>query len=199
MSVGAVKDRRLPHGTSGFAFFSEVLLTGMVLFVLSLPLVTLVPALAAGAGHLRRHLEARPDSLAELWADVRRALRSGGWLVSLGLLALLLVLDLNSAVAAGGALPGGTLVRVVSAAVAACAVVVVLRAAGSWSRERHWGANLRAAAAASTADLAGSALLLSAVLLCGVMVWMLTPLLFVVPGLLCLAVVGVEYREGGRR
>lgn len=191
--------RRLPHGSSGFAFLSEVLLTGLVLFVLSLPLVTLVPALAAGSAHLRRHLEARPDSLGELWADLRRALRSGGWLVSLGLLALLLVLDLNAAIAAGGALPGGTVVQVVSAVVAACAVVVVLRAAGSWSRERRWVANLRAAAVTSTADLAGSALLLSAVLLCGVMVWMLTPLLFVVPGLLCLAVVGVDYRPRGRR
>ncbi|WP_324651525.1 hypothetical protein [Georgenia sp. H159] len=196
MGATAVNQRRLLHG--GFAFFSEVLLTGMVLCLLSVPLVTLVPALAAGAAHLRRHLEGRPDTLADLWADVRGALRSGGWLVSLAIVGLLVVLDLNSAIAASGVLPGGTLVQVVSAVVAGSAVVVVLRATGSWSRQRSWRETLRSAALASATDPAGSALLLTAVALCGVMVWMLTPLVFIVPGLLCLAVVAVEYRAERR-
>lgn len=189
-----MNQRKLPHGTSSFGFFSEVLLTGMILCLLSVPVVTLVPALAAGAAHLRRHLEGRPDSLADLWADVRAALRSGGWLVSLAIVALLVVLDVNSTIAASGALPGGALVQVVSAVLAGCAAVVVLRATGSWSRQRSWPANLRSAALTSAADPGGSALLLAAVVLCGVMVWMLTPLVFIVPGLLCLAVVAVDYR-----
>lgn len=193
---GADRPAGLPHGTSRFAFFSEVLVTGVIVFVLSLPLLTAVPALAAGSAHLGRHLEGRPDDLRRLWADFRAALLSGGWLVSLGTVALLGLLDFNVNLAATGALPGGRIVQVVSAAVAAVVAVVVLRAVDAWADQPRWRAALRVAAARSAADVGGSALLVAAVGLCAVIVWMLLPLLFVVPGLLCLAVVAVRYRAG---
>jgi len=44
-------------------------------------------------------------------------------------------------------------------------------------------------------DLTGSALLLAALVMCGVLVWMLTPLVLVTGGLLCLAAVAVETRR----
>ncbi|GAB3172876.1 hypothetical protein GCM10027059_42960 [Myceligenerans halotolerans] len=50
------------------------------------------------------------------------------------------------------------------------------------------------AARSTGADPAGSLLLVVAIGLCGVLVWMLTPLVAVVGGLLCLAVIAVESR-----
>ncbi|MDG4865535.1 hypothetical protein P8605_46050, partial [Streptomyces sp. T-3] len=43
-----------------FAVFAECLLTGVWIAVAALPVVTLPAAVAAGAGHLRRHLDHEP-------------------------------------------------------------------------------------------------------------------------------------------
>ena len=54
-------------------------------------------------------------------------------------------------------------------------------------------------AARSRDDLTGSALLLAALVMCVVLVWMLTPLVVVTGGLLCLAAVAVETRRAPLR
>lgn len=188
----------LPHGTSRFALFSETLLTGVVLFVLCLPLITILPALAAGAAHLRRHLEGRPDSLGRLWSDYLTAVRTGGWLVTVGLLALTALLGFNLTLALSGVLPGGQVVAVVTVALAVGVLVVALRAAGRLPDTGQWAAALTDSALSLRTDPAGAALVASAVGLCAVMVWMLFPLLFLVPGLLALALMAVDHRTAAR-
>ena len=148
----------LPHGTSRFALFSETLLTGVVLFVLCLPLITILPALAAGTAHLRRHLEGRPDSLGRLWSDYLTAVRTGGWLVTVGLLALTALLGFNLSLALSGVLPGGQVVAVVTVALAVGVLVVALRAAGRWPDTGQWAAALTDSAHSLRTDPAGAAL-----------------------------------------
>lgn len=191
-------DARLPHGTSTFGLFSEVLLVGAVTAALSLPVLTALPAMASGVAHLRRHLDGRPDALTVLWADFGTALRRGGWAFSLGWAVLLLVLGFNVTVAASGLLPAAPLVRAVSVLLAVALVVVALRSCGAWEPASSWRAAVRIGARRAVADVAGSALLAVAVGLCALIVWMLTPLVLVVPGLLALAVVAVEHRAHAR-
>ena len=183
------------NGTTRFALFGEVLLVGAVMLVLSAPVVTAVPALAVGVRHLRRFLAGEGDSAGRLVSDIVPALRD---LWPLGLLApaSLMLLGYNLWFAGTGLSSAGQLVGWVSAAVAAALVVVVLRAAGTWvpGQKPVWRP-LRAAARRARLDLGGSVLLLAAVVMCGVLVWMLTPLVLIVGGLLALAMLAVENRR----
>ncbi len=181
-----------------FGLFSEALLVGLGVSVLSIPVITAVPALAAGVSHVRRHLDGRPDTVAVLWQDFRAACR-GVWLVSIGMPVLLLVLLFNLQLVGAGGVPGGTGVRVATAFLVVVLLVIVLRAAAGWTPGARWGAVVQAAAQRAGADLMGTLLLGVALGLCAVMVWMLVPLAVIVPGLLSLAVVAVEHRATVRR
>ncbi|PRZ09552.1 hypothetical protein BCE75_102266 [Isoptericola sp. CG 20/1183] len=181
--------------------FAQVAVTGVLVAVGSVPLVTLVPSLAAGVAHLRRDLTGRDTTLRRFAADWWAAVRSL-WLLGLAVVALAVLLIGDWQLAASGVIPGATVVAVVVALFAAGAVAVVLRAAGAWSDddgEPVPGASTRAtlsvATGRATDDLTGSALLAAAVLMAAVLVWMLLPLALVVGGLLALAVVGVETRR----
>lgn len=182
------------NGTTRFALFGEVLLVGAVVLVLSVPVVTTVPALAVGVRHLRRFVAGEADSAGRLLSDVVPALRD---LWPLGLLApaALMLLGYNLWFAGTGLSSGGQVVGVVSAGVGAAVVVVVLRVPGTWVPGQHWWHPLRAAARRARHDLSGSVLLLAAVGMCGVLVWMLTPLVLIVGGLLALAMLAVENRR----
>jgi hypothetical protein len=183
----------LAGGTTRLQLFGEVLLVGAVVAVLSIPLVTAVPALAAGVLHLRRHLSGAPDSLRDLVGGFGSAVRDL-WLPGILLPVLLALLGLNVWLAGTGALAGGGVVTWVSVAVGVVAVVVALRTAGTWAPGRGGVPAVRAAARRSFADPTGSALLVVAVALCAVLVWMLVALLLVVGGLLAMAVLAVEHR-----
>ena len=166
--------------------------------MLSIPIVTAVPALAAGVSHVRRHLDGRPDTVAALWEDFRAACR-GVWLVAIGAPVLLLVLLFNLQLLGSGGMPGGTGVRIATGFLVAALLVVVLRAAAGWSPGASWGTVVVSAAKRTGDDLVGTLLLGVALGLCAVMVWMLAPLAVIVPGLLSLAVVAVEHRATVRR
>ncbi|MFV2143578.1 MULTISPECIES: hypothetical protein [Isoptericola] len=181
--------------------FAEVAITGVLVAVGSIALVTLVPSLAAGVAHLRREVSGRETSVrrfaVEWWAAARAL-----WPLGLATLALAVLLIGDWQLAASGVVPGATVVAVVVALFAAGAVAVVLRAVGAWSDddgEPVPGATTRGTLSVATQraadDLTGSALLAAAVLMAGVLVWMLVPLVLVVGGLLALAVVGVEVRR----
>lgn len=190
-------DDRALLGGGRVGLFGESLTVGLAVSVLSLPVVTALPALAAGVAHVRRHLSGRPDTLRDLWDDFRLACR-GVWLVSVGAVALLLVLAFNVSLAGTGALPGGTGVRVVSIVAAVTLLVALLRAAAGWTPGASWRVVLRDAGRRTGDDLTGSGLLVLALGLCGVIVWMLPPLAVIVPGLLALATVAVEHRATTR-
>ena len=190
---GSAPSGPLLGGTTRLQLFGEVLVVGAVVAVLSLPLVTAVPAVAAGVWHLRRHLSGQPDALRDLLRGVGPAMRDL-WMVGIALPAVLLGLGYNVWLSGTGVLPGGTVVGVVSGLVTLTAVVVALRTAGTWAPGRAGLGPVRAAARRAGDDLAGSALLVAAVAMCAVLVWMLVALLLVVGGLLVLAVLAVEHR-----
>lgn len=196
---------RRAAGEGWFPLLGETLLTGLLVLAGSLPVVTAPAALAAGAAHLRRHLGGYDTSVRSFWRDWLAAAR-GLWL--LGVLALLaaVAVTVNTGLTASGALPGSSAVRWVTWAAAACAVVVLVRTTTAWSDDdvvagsgvgAPWGLLSRGAARARD-DLAGSALLLAALVMCVVLVWMLTPLVVVTGGLLSLAAVAVETRRERR-
>ncbi|MCL3859479.1 hypothetical protein [Actinotalea sp. K2] len=176
-----------------FALFGEVLLVGVVVLLASLPLVTAVPAVAAGVVHLRRHLLGGADSLGDLAGDLVKAVRDL-WPVGVLLPGVLLLLGYNLWLAGTGVLPGGSAVATVNAVVATAVTVVALRTAGAWAPGQKVIPTVRAAARRTVRDPVGSLLLVVAMGMCGVLVWMLTPLLLVVGGLLVLAVLAVENR-----
>lgn len=186
------------RGLGGAGLFGEVLLVVLGVSVLSLPVVTVLPALAAGAAHVRRRLSGDPGRVVDVWHDFVAALR-GVWPYALGSVALLVLLWFNLGVTGSGALPGGTGVQVMTWLLIASLVVVLLRAAGGWRRGAAWRDVLRDAGRRTGDDLAGSALVLLAVGLCGAGVRLLAPLAVLVPGLLALAVVAVEHRTSAAR
>ena len=183
----------VPGSFGKFSLFAEVLLTGVYVTVLSLAVVTALPAVTAGVGHLRRHLRGESDGVAELWEDFRGAC-TGVWVVAVGSLVVFLLIGLNLWAVSTGALPGGTVVGFVSAGLGVALSVGLLRAAGAWAPGETWFGLVRRSVGEIGEDLVGSAMLFAAVVMCAVLVWMLEPLVIIVGGLLAFAVVGVDFR-----
>ncbi|MFC8303905.1 Poxvirus protein I5 [Specibacter sp. NPDC057265] len=185
-----------------FALFGETVLLGVTLFVLALPVVTAPAAYAAGAAHMERHLAGRPDTVLSLWSDFRAAL-PGSWKFGFGALAAGAIAAVNLLLAASGQLPGGTGVLIATAALAAGLAVLLLRTAVLWQIKRAdagrtaagvWAGAWAQAKTEAVGDVAGTALLLAAMAMSVTFVWMLPPLVFIVPGVMVLAVVAVRYR-----
>ncbi|WP_250443672.1 hypothetical protein [Actinotalea sp. C106] len=192
VTSGAGPRRSAPLGRRDkLGLLGETLVVGAAVAVVSIPLVTAVPAVAASVRHLRRHLLGEPDTLGALGREIVLAIRDLWW-VGILLPVALLVLGFNLWAAAW--VPGGDVVRVVIGAIAAALVVVVLRAAARWVPGAQPARLLADAARRSRSDPAGSALLVVALGVCGMLVWMLVPLLLVVGGLVVLAAVAVENR-----
>lgn len=185
-------------GQGAFGLFGAVLTVGLTVSVLALPVVTLLPALAAGSAHLRRHLTRRQDRLIDLAADIRSAIRGRVWRVVLGTTGLFGLLIANGWTAASGALPGGQAVLVGTVAVAAGVVLVLLRTVGRWAPGDDWPDVVRVAARDTGADPVGTVLLAVGLGLCAMLVWMLPALVVLIPGLLALATVAVEQRRTAR-
>ena len=190
-----------PIPVNRFALFSETLLAGVLVLVLSLPLVTIPAAYAAGTAHLERHLDGRDDSIRGLWGLFKAAL-PGSWKLGITTAAAAVVIVLNLLLAWVGQLPGRGLVLPATLILAAGAAIVLLRTASAWSDSAGstgkdtWRRALEAGQAISLRDWTGS-LLLAAALFCAVVfVWMLAALFVVVPGTLILAAAAVKLRSG---
>ncbi|TQJ59715.1 hypothetical protein FBY30_1968 [Arthrobacter sp. SLBN-83] len=197
-----------PIPVNRFALFSETLLAGVLVLVLSLPLVTIPAAYAAGTAHLERHLNGRDDSIRGLWGLFKAAL-PGSWKLGITTAAAAVVIVLNLLLAWVGQLPGRGLVLPATLILAAGAAIVLLRTASAWSDytgsdsaahvaggKDTWRQALNAGQAISLRDWTGS-LLLAAALFCAVVfVWMLAALFVVVPGTLILAAAAVKLRSG---
>lgn len=192
-------DNRIP--VNRFALFSETLLAGVLVLVLSIPLVTIPAAYAAGIAHLERHLSGRDDSLRALWDTFRSAL-PGSWKIGITTAAAAVVIVLNLLLAWVGQLPGREVVLPATLVLAAAAAVLLLRTAAAWADVAGspapgiaWTAAIEAAKTISLRDWTGS-LLLAAALFAGVVfVWMLAALFVVVPGTLILASAAVKMRS----
>ncbi|GAA3888903.1 hypothetical protein [Streptomyces sedi] len=182
----------------GLALFGEVVIVGAVVAVLAVPLVTLLPALAAGVAHLRRQLTGHSVRMADLLRDFATAWGEL-WRLSLAALGAALVLLWNVSLAQAGLVPGAGGLRVLTWALLLAWAVLLLRVAARWRPGAERGAALlRLSAEEAPRDPGGSALLAAGVLLCGTFVWMLPPLLLLAGGLLALASLGVETRAAAR-
>ncbi|MBT2596395.1 Poxvirus protein I5 [Arthrobacter sp. ISL-72] len=196
----AGRDDRIP--VNRFALFSETLLTGVLVLVLSIPLVTIPAAYAAGIAHLERHLSGRDDSIRALWGTFRTAL-SGSWKLGITTAAAGVVIVLNLLLTMVGQLPGQAVVLPATLVLAAAGAVLLLRTTAAWSdfagarpdAKNAWRSALRSAQNLSLRDWTGSLLLAAALFAAVVFVWMLAALFVVVPGTLILASAAVKMRS----
>ncbi|MGF4043440.1 Poxvirus protein I5 [Paenarthrobacter nitroguajacolicus] len=194
-----------------FALFAETILAGVIVLLLSVPLVTAPAAFAAGVAHLERHLSGRDDSLRSLWGNFRRAL-PGSWKMGITTAVAAVVIVLNLLLALVGQLPGRAVILPATLILAAAGAVLFLRIAANWSGGVNWSGDAdqqpadvpgpeRWALAYSQAkadglrDWTGSLLLLAAVFMTVVFVWMLQALFVIVPGTLVLAAAAIKIRS----
>lgn len=201
-STTPASGRSEPSPVNRFALFSESLLAGLLVLVLSMPLVTIPAAYAAGMTHLERHLSGRDDSVRSLWTTFRAALR-GSWRLGVTTAGAVVVIILNLLLATVGQLPGSAMVLPATLILAAAGAVLLLRTAAAWSDSagdesfaaHAWSPALATAKALSLRDWTGSLLLASALFGAVVFVWMLAALFVVVPGTLILASAAVKVRS----
>jgi hypothetical protein len=196
-----------PIPVNRFSLFSETLLAGLLVLVLSLPLVTIPAAYAAGIAHLERHLAGRDDSIRGLWGTFRSAL-PGSWKLGITTAAAAVVIILNLLLATVGQLPGSAVVLPATLVLAAAGTVLLLRTTAAWSDSAShaaagsgrrgaaaWRDALETGKALSIRDWTGSLLLTVALFAAVVFVWMLVALFVVVPGMLILAAASVKMRS----
>ncbi|MEV6194432.1 hypothetical protein AB0M19_18795 [Streptomyces sp. NPDC051920] len=194
------KARRAPRESvlaEPFALFAECLLTGVWIAVVSLPLVTVPAAFAAGARHLRRRTAHVGGGREEFVADFRAALR-GGWLVGVAGWAGVAAVWVDVQAARAG-IPGGPLVGAVGLLALIGGAVAGLRAAAVWEPGAAWRGLLADAGRRTVLDPAGSFLLVGgqAVVVCSAV--LVAPLAFPVLGAVAAAAVAVEKRHRRRR
>jgi hypothetical protein len=180
-----------------FALFGECLTAGLLVALASLPVVTLLPALAAGCAHIRAHVDGESTAIRAFFARARAAY-PGSLRLSLGVAAGYAVLAGDVLILRAG-LPGGGFVAAACGVAATALSVVVLRAAAAWSPGTPWPQLVREAARrAVTSDPSGSLLLVMALAVLVVVTWQLLPLVVPMLGCVLMAAVAVERRHARR-
>jgi hypothetical protein len=185
--------RRRGDGSGRAGLAGEVFVVAVGVSLLSLAVVTFLPALAAGVEHVRRHVSARSDAVADLWRAFVAALR-GVWPYAIGSVLLLALLGFNGVVAFSGRLPAGVAVGVVTVLALAALVVVMVRSAAAWRPEGTWRQAVRAGARRAAEDPLGSLLIVAALAVCVPVVWVVNGSAVLVPGLLAFSAAAVEAR-----
>jgi hypothetical protein len=121
-----------PIPVNRFALFSETLLAGLLVLVLSIPLVTIPAAYAAGIAHLERHLSGRDDSIRALWGTFRSAL-PGSCKLGITTAAAAVAITFNLLLAIVGQRPGRAAILPATLILAAAGAVLLLRTTAAWS------------------------------------------------------------------
>ncbi|MEU4745936.1 hypothetical protein AB0G02_36500 [Actinosynnema sp. NPDC023658] len=111
-----------------FALFGECLLAGLLVLLLALPVVTLLPGLAAGCAHIKAHVDGETTTVRSYFDRVRAAW-PGGWVASVGVVVGFAVLAVDVLVLRTR-VAGGGFVAVVCGVAAVGLAVVFLGAAG---------------------------------------------------------------------
>lgn len=176
------------------AAFGEMLVVGLAVTVMSLPLITVVPALAAGARHLDDHVSGERDTLRGLLRSGWQATR-GGWLVGACVLVISAMLCVNIVLGTQGLVPGGRVFAIVSGALLAGVLVVACRVAGLWRPGASWRTLWRCGGTLTFEDPVGSVFVLLGLGVSATVVWMLPPLIVIAPGLTAVAMVAAERRR----
>ncbi|MFH8251977.1 hypothetical protein ACH3VR_16550 [Microbacterium sp. B2969] len=185
---------RFPGMAGAFAFFGEVLATGLLILAAGILVVTLPAALAAGIRHLRRYLAAEGSPVRLFWSDLKAAI-VGGLLVGFAVVVLSLVLALDIVLANSGALPGGPVIGAVGWAGLVATATALLFAAAAWTPEHGWRGAVRSIPSAATADAIGTLYLAAAAFFVGLSAWMLPPLVIPALGCAALAVIAIPARR----
>ncbi|MDQ0614083.1 hypothetical protein QF046_001724 [Microbacterium sp. W4I4] len=183
-----------PGAKAKFGLFGEVLTVGLLIALVSLAVVTLPIALAAGIRQLRRFAAAEDSRAALFWADVRTGILPS---LVVGVPAVLIaaVLTVDVVLARSGVLPGGEIVGVVGWAGLVILAVAVLVAAGAWSPQAGWRAAVREVPGIVRADAVGALYIAATAVFVGVVTWALIPLFIPAIGCAALAVVAVPVRR----
>ncbi len=195
--MGSAMDQAAVRGTARrlrFALFAECLLTGVWMVLAALPVITLLPAFAAGCAHLRRHLDGERSTWRDFLTGLREATRSG-WRFSLLWWAALALLAFDLRVARTGVLPGGPALIAVSVAGLLAVLVLGLRTATLRRPGTAWPIAARTAARQGlAADPGGSLLLIGGLAVLAVAAWQMLPLIAPAAGALAGCAVAVERR-----
>lgn len=180
-----------------FALFGECLTAGLLVMLAALPVVTLLPALAAGCAHIKAHVDGETTAIRAFFERVGAAYPDS-WRYSVGIAAGFAVLAADAAILRAG-VPGGGFVAATCVAAAAGLAVVVLRAVAAWSPGTPWRSLVRGAARRATVeDPGGSLLLIMALGVLVVVTWQLLPLVVPMLGCVLMAAVAVERRHTTR-
>lgn len=193
----AAPESRPLLGGGAIGPFGEMLTIGLVVSVLSVPVITFLPAFAAGTAHLNRHLTSRADSLRLLLEDAWSAFKTG-WLYGTAFVVLLGILGMNIIAGINNIVPGGTAIAGVSGILAVGVVIVGLRSASLWRAGVSWRELIREGVDVSIDDPLGSFMVVVALFVCAVVIWMLAPLAVLTPGMLVLAMLSIERRRARR-
>jgi len=182
---------------AGLTRLADVLVTGLLVAVAALPVVTAYVAVCAGILTLRRAAERDGGVRVRDYVKALRAVAgSGVWPflapVCVGGLALVDLATLRAG------LPGSRMLGPAMIVALGLVAVVLLRAGAMWHPGQRWPVVLAAAAVRVRRDPAGSILLLLAVMATGVLAASLGPLIWpLLPGMPVLATVAVERRADG--
>ncbi|MEU7588138.1 hypothetical protein AB0A95_17780 [Micromonospora sp. NPDC049230] len=180
-----------------FALFGECLTAGLLAGLAILPVITLLPALAAGCAHIRAHVDGDSTAVRAFFARARAAY-PGSVRPSLGVAAGYLLLAGDVWILRTG-VPGSAPVGAICGVVAVALSVVVLRAAAAWAPGTPWAHLVRRAARrAVTSDPSGSLLLVLALGMLVLVTWQLLPLAVPMLGCVLMAAVAVESRYARR-
>ncbi|MEU7293725.1 hypothetical protein AB0A76_11040 [Streptomyces exfoliatus] len=178
-----------------FGVFAECLLVGVWIAVAALPLVTLPAALAAGAAHLRRWTGDEQAGLRYFAADLRAALRGGGWSAGLGYGAALALVGADLAFVRALPVPGGRAAGTLAILAALWLTVTLLRAATAWRPGLRWRALLGPAARRTLRDPAGSLLVVCGLAVIAASAWFSAPLALPALGILVASALAAEQRR----
>ncbi|MFE4308232.1 hypothetical protein ACFRR6_19565 [Streptomyces sp. NPDC056891] len=178
-----------------FAVFAECLLVGVWIAVAALPLVTLPAALAAGAAHLRRWTADEETGLRSFVADLRGALRGGGWSAGLGYGAVLALVGADLLFVRALPVPGGRAAGALAILAALWLTVTLLRAATAWRPDRRWRDLLGPAARRALRDPAGSLLVVCGLAVIVASAWFSAPLALPALGVLVASALAAERRR----
>lgn len=185
---------RWPGAAQRFALFGEVLWVGVLMAVVCIPIVTWPAAVAAGAAHLRRFLNAEATPVSLFLGDVRAA-APGAIVPGAATVILAAVAVVDVVLVTAGVIPGGLVVAVVATAAAAVAVIATVLAASVWSRGVSWRMLLAVAPRIARADLSGTAYIVIALALAAVIAWQFLPLVIPALGVLAFALVAIGERR----
>jgi hypothetical protein len=183
--------------SNGFALLTEVLLTGVIILLLALPVLTLPAALVAGIGHLRRYVDNEGARLSALWRDFREAVVGGLGVAGASLLGTAVAI-LAIGLAGADPTPVGTVMSIVAWLGLGIIATAVVMAAGAWARAGGWWRAVRGLRDQVEADPAAPVYLLVSIGLAAVLTWQFVLLLLPSFGLVAFAVVAVSARSRGR-